>query len=70
MSSEPSSNLPNLKEVEIGKGIKTIPYGAFFMGGKLEKIIIPAAEKYNIPKENIICEDLGWVTDPVKYTMN
>lgn len=35
----------------------------------LEKIVIPAAEKYGIPKENILCEDLGHVTHPVRNVM-
>ena len=32
----------------------------------LEKIIFPAAKKYGITKDKIICEDLGYVTDNVK----
>ena len=36
----------------------------------MEKIVIPAAEKYGIAKENIICEDLGHVTHPVRNIMN
>ena len=36
-------------------------YSAIF-----EKIIFPAAEKHGVAKENIICEDLGYVTDNVK----
>ena len=32
----------------------------------LEKIVFPAAEKYGITKDKIICEDLGYVTDHVK----
>ena len=35
----------------------------------LEKIIIPAAEKYGLTKDNIICEDLGEVTEPVRNVM-
>ena len=35
-----------------------------------EKIIFPAAEKYGITKDNIICEDLGYVTETVKRIMN
>ena len=36
-------------------------YSAIF-----EKIIFPAAEKYGITRDKIICEDLGYVTDHVK----
>lgn len=32
----------------------------------IQKIVIPAAEKYGLTKDNIICEDLGTVTPPVK----
>lgn len=39
-------------------------YAAIF-----EKIIIPAAEKYGIKKENILCEDLGEKTEPVQKVM-
>lgn len=35
-----------------------------------EKIIFPAAQKYGITKDNIICEDLGYVTDTVKRIIN
>ena len=35
----------------------------------LTKIIIPAAEKYGLTKEDIICEDLGTVTLPVERVM-
>lgn len=35
----------------------------------LKKIVIPAAEKYGIKKENIICEDLGDATKPVQDVM-
>lgn len=35
----------------------------------LTKIVIPAAEKYALTKDDIICEDLGEVTDPVKRVM-
>lgn len=35
----------------------------------LEKIVFPAAEKYGLSKEDIICEDLGTVTKPVKNVM-
>lgn len=35
----------------------------------LEKIVIPAAEKYGLSKEDIICEDLGTVTEPVRKVM-
>lgn len=31
-----------------------------------DKIIFPAAEKYGIAKDKIICEDLGCITEPVK----
>lgn len=31
-----------------------------------DKIIFPAAEKYGITKDKIICEDLGCITEPVK----
>ncbi len=36
----------------------------------LEKIVFPAAEKYGLTKEDIICEDLGTVTEPVTNVMN
>ncbi len=36
----------------------------------LEKIVFPAAEKYGLTKEDIICEDLGSLTQPVKNIMN
>ena len=36
----------------------------------LEKIVIPAAEKYGISKNDIICEDLGTLTKPVINVMN
>ena len=36
----------------------------------LEKIVFPAAEKYGLSKNDIICEDLGTLTDPVKNIMN
>ena len=36
----------------------------------LQKIVIPAAEKYGLTKEDIICEDLGTVTEPVQKIMN
>ena len=39
-------------------------YSAIF-----EKIIIPAAEKYGIKTENILCEDLGEKTAPVHRVM-
>lgn len=32
----------------------------------IEKIVIPAAEKFGLTKDNIICEDLGTVTPPVR----
>lgn len=35
----------------------------------LEKIVFPAAEKYGLSKDDIICEDLGTLTDPVKNIM-
>lgn len=35
-----------------------------------EKIIFPAAKKFGITKDNIICEDLGYVTDNVKRVIN
>ncbi len=35
----------------------------------LDKIIIPAAEKYGLKKSSIICEDLGDKTQPVKNVM-
>lgn len=35
-----------------------------------EKIIIPAAEKFGVKKENILCEDLGEKTPPVKRVMD
>ena len=31
-----------------------------------DKIIFPAAEKFGITRDNIICEDLGYITDNVK----
>jgi len=36
----------------------------------LEKIILPAAEKFGHDKSSIICEDLGDKTKPVKRVMN
>ena len=36
----------------------------------LEKIVFPAAEKYGLTKDDIICEDLGTLTEPVKKVMN
>ena len=39
-------------------------YSAIF-----EKIIFPAAEKYGVTKDKIICEDLGYITDNVKRVM-
>lgn len=36
----------------------------------LQKIIIPAAEKYGLTKKDIICEDLGTVTEPVRNVMH
>lgn len=35
----------------------------------IEKIVIPAAEKYGLTKEDLICEDLGSLTDPVRNVM-
>ena len=35
----------------------------------LTKIVIPAAEKYGLTKDDIICEDLGEVTAPVARVM-
>ena len=35
----------------------------------IEQIIIPSAEEHNVPRENIICEDLGTVTTPVPFIM-
>ena len=35
----------------------------------LTKIVIPAAEKYGLTKDNIICEDLGTITPPVEKAM-
>ncbi len=35
----------------------------------LTKIVIPAAEKYGLTKDDIICEDLGSVTPPVEKAM-
>ena len=35
----------------------------------LTKIVIPAAEKYGLTKDDIICEDLGEVTPPVARVM-
>ena len=35
----------------------------------IQKIVIPAAEKYGLTKDDIICEDLGLVTDPVRKIM-
>ena len=35
----------------------------------LTKIVIPAAEKYGLTKDDIICEDLGEVTEPVARVM-
>lgn len=40
-------------------------YSAIF-----DKIIFPAAEKFGISKDNIICEDLGFVTDNVKRVID
>ena len=36
----------------------------------LNKIVFPAAEKYGLTKDNIICEDLGTLTKPVVDIMN
>lgn len=36
----------------------------------LEKIVFPAAAKYGLKKDDIICEDLGTLTKPVKDVMN
>lgn len=36
----------------------------------LEKIVFPAAAKYGLSKDDIICEDLGTVTDPVRKVMS
>lgn len=36
----------------------------------LDKIVFPAAEKYGLSKEDIICEDLGEITQPVRNVMN
>ena len=36
----------------------------------LEKIVIPAAEKFGLTKNDIICEDLGEVTEPVAKVMD
>ena len=35
----------------------------------LTKIVFPAAEKYGLSKDDIICEDLGEITEPVKRVM-
>ncbi len=35
----------------------------------LTKIVIPAAEKFGLTKDDIICEDLGEVTEPVARVM-
>ena len=40
-------------------------YSAIF-----DKIIFPAAEKFGISKDNIICEDLGFVTENVKKVIH
>lgn len=36
----------------------------------LEKIVFPAALKYGISKDSIICEDLGEVTSPTRAVLN
>ena len=36
----------------------------------IQRIVIPTAEKYGLTKDDIICEDLGLVTDPVRKIMN
>lgn len=36
----------------------------------IEKIVIPAAAKFGLTKDDIICEDLGTVTEPVRHVMN
>ena len=36
----------------------------------LEKIVFPAAEKYGLTKDDIICEDLGEITKPVRNVMD
>lgn len=36
----------------------------------LEKIVFPAAAKYGLSKDKIICEDLGTLTEPVQRIMN
>ena len=35
----------------------------------MSKIILPSAKKYGLDKSSIICEDLGEVTNPVKWVM-
>ena len=35
----------------------------------LEKIVFPAAQKYGLTKDDIICEDLGFLTKPVVNAM-
>ena len=35
----------------------------------LEKIVFPAAAKFGLGKKDIICEDLGAITDPVRAVM-
>jgi 4-alpha-glucanotransferase len=36
----------------------------------LEKIVFPAAKKFGLTKEDVICEDLGTITPPVKRVMD
>ena len=36
----------------------------------LTKIVIPAAEKYGLTKNDIICEDLGEITPPVRRVLD
>lgn len=68
MSNESSGRLysqPNHPKFGQYAKYKEEEYAAIF-----EKIIFPAAEKFGISKDNIICEDLGFVTDNVKRVIN
>ena len=67
MTPENSGRIYSLPEHKIfGKYAKTTDdeYSAI-----LTKIVFPAAEKYGLTKDDIVCEDLGEVTPPVQKTM-
>lgn len=68
MTKENSGRLYSSPDHKIlGKYAKTTDeeYAAILL-----KIVIPAAEKYALTKDDIICEDLGEVTPPVKRVLD